>query len=143
MSVYETAEKYAEQLNMSLEQASIRLEYFYKVKEEMKETRKCPKCHQYTLAVEGGEWESGISDWVYCENDNIERIDEEGEKYFGECDFTDSIENKYLFAFEYDFDAVLMMSCSLDINDEVAVKNYIGSTWNEFVEKDTSSLIKS
>lgn len=143
MSIYESAEKYAEHLNMSLEQATIRLEYFSKVKEEMKETRKCPKCKQYTLAVEGGEWESGISDWIYCENDKIEMMDEEGEKYFGECDFTDGVKKEYLFAFDHDFDAVLMMSCSLDINDEEAVENYIGSTWPEFVKRDTESLISS
>lgn len=143
MSVYDSAEKYAEHLNMTLEQAKVRLEYFSKVKEEMKATRKCPKCGEYSLAVEGGEWECGVPDWVYCANDKIEKIDEEGDKYFDECDFTDDVESKYLFAFEHDFDAVLMMSCGLDINNEQEVLNAIGCSWNEFVEKDTNDFVQS
>lgn len=142
MSIYESAEKYAEELNMSVEQAKIRLDYFLKVKEDMRATRKCPKCGQHTLAVEGGEWESGVSDWVYCGNDKIETRDENGDNYFEECDFTDAVKKEYLFAFEIDFDAVLMMSCSLDINNRQEVLNVIGMPWKEFVEKDTKNLFE-
>lgn len=140
MSVYDSTEKYATELNMSIEQAEIRLAYFEKVSEEMKQSRKCPKCQQLTLNVEGGEWESGVRDWVYCANDKIETTDEEGEKIFEECDFTDDVNKEYLFAFHHDFDAVLMMACGLDIHDEKAVFNHIGETWSEFVKKDTETL---
>ncbi len=143
MSIYDSVEGYAKELNMSVEQAKIRIDHFSKTKAEMKESMKCPKCQQYTLAVEHGEWEAGVSSWIYCENDKIEKVDEEGDKYFDECDFTDDVENKYLFAFEHDFDVVLMMSCSVDITNEQEVLSYIGSSWNDFVEKDTESLLQS
>ena len=143
MSIYDSVEGYAKELNMSIEQAKIRVEYFTRVKVEMNETRKCPKCHQYTLAVEGGEWEAGVSDWIYCDNDEIEKTTEDGHKYFDGCDFTDDVENKYLFAFEHDFDAVLMMSCGLDIHNEQEVLNAIGCSWQEFVERDTNDFVQS
>lgn len=142
LGIYESPEKYAEHLNMSLEQAKIRLEYFLKVKEEMKKTQRCPKCEQHTLAIEGGEWESGVSDWIYCENDKIELIDEEGYKYFEECDFTDDVKKEYLFAFEADFDVVLMMSCTVDITNDEEVLKVIGLSWKDFVRKDTEELLK-
>lgn len=143
MSVYDSVEKYATELNMSIEQAEIRLAYFKKVREEMKHSRKCPKCHKYTLEFEGGEWESGIKDWVYCANDEIEKIDDEGNKFLDECDFTDDVRKEHLFAFHHDFDVVLMMSCGLDIHDDEAVLHLIGETWSEFVNKDTKTLLIS
>ena len=78
MCAYESVETYAKFTHMSLEQAKIRYEHFIEIKKQMQESRKCPKCHKHTLAIEYGEWESGVSDWIYCENDE-------------ECDFTDDV----------------------------------------------------
>lgn len=142
ISIYDSVEKYSKKLNMSVEQAKVRLDYFSKVKVEIEESRKCPKCGQYTLVFEGGEWECGISDYIYCENDKIEKVDEEGDLFYDECDFNDDVKSEYLFAFNNDFDVVLMMSCGLDINDNQDVLNAVGLSWDEFVKKDTENLSK-
>ncbi|MGE7843605.1 hypothetical protein ACQKNX_22850 [Lysinibacillus sp. NPDC093712] len=140
MNVYESPEMYSTELNMSLAQAEIRLAHFEKAREKMKQSRQCPKCQQYTLKVEGGEWESGVRDWVYCANEKIEKTDDGGDSIFVDCDFTDDVKNEYLFAFHHDFDAVLMMACGLDIHDEKAVLHNIGEAWSKFVEKDTKKF---
>lgn len=141
MSIYDSVETYSKQLNMSLEQAKIRVEYFLKMRDEMEKSRKCPKCGQLTLDVESGEWESGISDWIYCGNDEIETVNDDGDKFYEECEFTDDVKNEYLFAFDHDFDVVLMMYSSVNITNEKEVLNFIGLSWNEFVENDTKDIM--
>lgn len=127
MSVYESIETYAEFTHMSLEQAKIRYEHFAEIKKQMHESRKCPKCQKHTLAVESGEWESGVSDWIYCENED-------------ECDFTDDVKKEYLFAFEVDFDVILYFACQLEHSNLEQLEREIGLNWNDFIEKEMADI---
>lgn len=141
MGAYESIEKYAEFTGMPLEQAKVRYEHFMEIKKQMHESKKCPKCHEYTLAIEGGEWESGVSDWIYCENDKIQTRDEEGDAFYAECDFTDNVKKEYLFAFEIDFDVVLYFACQIKEEGLESVEQMIGRTWKEFLDKENSEII--
>ena len=88
MSIYENEKEYAEKTFMTLEQAKLRCEFYKKLNQEINDARKCPKCHQDTLEIESGE--EGQSEYVYCESEII-KIDEDGEEYSDECDFTSDV----------------------------------------------------
>jgi hypothetical protein len=36
-----------------------------------------------------GEWEAGISPYIYCSNDEVLQVDSDGKEYLGDCDFTE------------------------------------------------------
>lgn len=142
MALCDNSKEYAEKTLISLEQAEIRCEYFRKIKEKMYEAKKCPKCGEHTLEIEGGSYEEGINSYVYCENDKIIVIDEDGEEYETECDFTSDITKEFEPISDwYDFDVVLMFSLDIDSDGIKAVEEQIGCSWTEFVEKDTMDLI--
>lgn len=126
MNIYESPEEYAETVNISLEQAKIRCEHFLAIQKEIHESLKCPKCGQHTLEFEGGEWEVGVKDYVYCSNDKISTVDEEGDEFMEECDFTDDVKPQYKFYGMHDFDEVLYMHSQSELT--------LGCTWAKFVE---------
>ena len=143
MGVRDSVEGYAEKLNMTVEQAKVRLDHFASMQEGIKESKKCPKCGMYTLEIDGGEWEAGVQAFIYCENDEVPTVDEDGEEYLESCEFTDSPKDCYIFASEPDFDEVLMVSCSINIYDEVEVRAQLGQTWEEFVEESNKHILET
>lgn len=142
MGAYESVENYAKFTHMSLEQAKIRYEHFIAIGKQMHDSKRCPKCQQYTLEYEGGEWESGIKAYVYCENDKIKTTDEDGDTFYEECEFADDVKPEYLFAVEADFDVVLYMACSIENEGLEKIEKQIGYSWQDFVEKENASLLQ-
>jgi hypothetical protein len=142
MSLCDNPKEYAKQTHISLEQAEIRCKYFKELKEKIHAARKCPKCGEHTLAIEGGSYEEGIQSYVYCENDKIPTIDEEGDEYMEECDFTSDVTKEFEpISHWYDFDVVLMFSIDIDRDGIKAIEKQIGCTWSDFVENDTKDLL--
>lgn len=140
MGVYNSLEEYAAFTQMTLEQAKLRYGHFIELRKLVHESRKCPKCNMHTLELEGGEWESGISDYIYCENAEIQSIDEEGDAYEEECDFTDDVNPQYLFAKEADFDIVLYIACSIENEGMENIQKQLGCSWGDFIEKENAKL---
>lgn len=141
MSIYNNSEEYAKRTFMSLEQAEIRCEYFRKLQQKMYESKKCPKCGQHTLEIEGGSYEEGTKDYVYCENDKVSEIDEDGEKYLADCDYTSDVDKEHEPISQwYDFDEVLALVIDFDRNDKKEVEEHIGCSWDKFIDTSNKKL---
>jgi hypothetical protein len=142
MSLCDNAKEYAEKTYITLEQAKIRCQYFIKLKAKIYEAKKCPKCGEHTLEIESGSYEEGYSSYVYCENDKIPTVDEDGDEYMEECDFTSDVTKEFEpISHWFDFDVVLMFSINIESDGIKAVEEQIGCSWSEFVEKDTNDLL--
>lgn len=143
MSIYNNPEVYAKKTLMTTEQAIIRCEHFKKLQQVMYEAKKCPKCRQHTLEIEGGSYEEGTQDYVYCENDKVTVNDEDGEEYLTDCDFTSDVEKEFEpISHWYDFDVVLAFSDNLERDGKDKAEIYIGSSWEEFVNASNEKLDK-
>lgn len=141
MSIYDNPEQYAKEARTTLEQAEVRCAHFKQLAEKMEEIKKCPKCGARTLELEGGSYEEGIKEYVYCENDEVKEIDEEdGEEYFTECQFTSPITKEYqALDSYYDFDIVLEFASEIDELGLETIEKRIGLSWHEFVEKENQT----
>lgn len=132
MSIYESPAKYAAYTKMSIEDATRRCEHFQKIRDELHELSKCPLCENHTLEYEGGEWEAGISSYIYCDNEETD------------CEFTTDSNFRDLESHMHsDFDVVLMFASVLENEGLEATEQQIGLTWNEFLAKETTDLIVS
>lgn len=141
MSIYNNTEEYAKQTFMSLEQSEIRCKYFRKIQQKMHESKRCSKCGQHTLEIESGSYEEGTQDFVYCENDKVSVIDEYGEKYLTDCDFTSDVDKEYEPVNHwYDFDEVLAFSIDFESNGKEMVEKHIGCSWDEFINESNKKL---
>lgn len=136
LSIYDDAKKYAKETFMTIEQAEVRCIYFKKMQEERHLAKICPKCGKQTLEIESGSYEEGISPYVYCENEEGEKvIDKDGNEFFNECDFTSDVTKEYTAINHwYDFDEILSFSIEVEREGLKKIEKQIGCTWNEFVE---------
>lgn len=126
---------------MSLEQAEKRCEHFKKLKEQIYQAKKCPKCGEHTLEIEGGSYEEGIKPYVYCENNKVKVFDGV-EEYEDDCDFSSKITKEFEFLNSYcDFDVALAFVVDIQRDGFERTEKNIGCSWNEFIEKDTLSMV--
>ncbi len=146
MSIYDNPQEYANKAYITLEQAKIRCKHFKKIEEEINETRKCPKCGEYTLEFEGGSYEEGYSDFIYCTNE-VRQIDEDCdgcdvcEGCFVECEFTSNVTGQFEpLSDGYNFDIVLYFSFQIKECGIEEVEKQIGGSWPQFVDRDNSTL---
>jgi hypothetical protein len=95
MSIYENPTQYAEKNSIPLELAEKWCEDMLKIDNKINLLKVCPICNQPTLEYESGSYEESISDYIYCENDKILMIDENGEECETECAFTSNIVGEY------------------------------------------------
>lgn len=141
MSIYNDPKEYAQKTFTTTEQAEIRCKYFNELQAIIHEAKKCPKCNQHTLEIEGGSYEEGTHDFVYCENDKFTVLDEDDEEYLTDCGFISAVEKKYEpINHWYDFDEVLAFSIDIEKSGKDKVENIIGCTWNEFVNSSNEKL---
>lgn len=137
MSIYDNPQEYAKKTFITLEQAVLRCQHFKKLKKEIQEAKKCPKCGAYTLEFESGCYEEGYGDFIYCTNE-ISDVDEDGEEVFVECGFTSSLTEQFQpLVHWYDFDIILMFSNDIEERGMDKVEKEIGCSWPEFVDKIT------
>lgn len=142
MSIYNNIEEYAKQTFMTTEQATIRCAHFKELEQKTHEAKKCPKCGKHMLAIETGSYEEGTHDYVYCENEQVLVVDEDGDECFTDCDFTSDVETEYEPIWHwYDFDEVLAFSIELETEYKKEVETHIGSSWLEFVEASNKKLV--
>lgn len=141
MSIYNNPEQYAKETHMTLAQAEVRCAHFKQLAQKMEDIRTCPKCGKNTLELEGGSYEEGIKASVYCENDEVKVVDEEdGEEYFTDCDFTSPVTKEYqALDSYYDFDIVLEFAGEINEVGITEIEKRIGSSWNDFVEKENKT----
>lgn len=140
MYIKTNPEEYAKEMNMTIEQAEVRCNYFEKLEKKLIESKKCPVCGEYTLE-EGFEENE---DYIYCDNDEVEKEKENGEKFFTSCDFIDENTGKYLFVFEINYDVVAVAAETIkDIKDSEEVTRFLGGTWEEFVERQNKILLEN
>lgn len=140
MSIYDSVEGYAQQLNMTVGQATEMVGSLKSIAGLMDKSRKCPLCFGNTLEFDSGEWETGTKAYVYCENGKVRSKDAEGNKFLDTCDFSDSDASKYLFTEAHDCDVILGTASFLDIRNEQAVRRELGQTWSECVDVTNADL---
>jgi len=141
--IYDNAEEYAKQTFTTLEQAKIRCDHYKKLQEQQHQAKKCPKCGQHTLEFETGCYEEGYGDYIYCENEKVEKvIDEDGEEFYKECDFTSKVTKNFEPIHHWwDFDEVLAFSIDIERDGKEEIEKQIGCTWTQFVENANKELI--
>ncbi|MCK2000725.1 hypothetical protein MZM54_04890 [[Brevibacterium] frigoritolerans] len=140
MSLYNNPKEYAKETMMSIEQATLRCEHFKKIQQIMHEAKKCPKCGKHSLGIEGGSYEEGYSDYVYCENDEVVVI-ENGEELFTDCGFTSDVKEEYEpLNHWYDFDVILSFCFQIKEEGLPETERNIGCTWDEFINKEKKQL---
>jgi carboxypeptidase C (cathepsin A) len=141
MSLYDHPKEYAKETFMSLDQAEIRCRHYKKMQEKRHKAKKCPTCGKHTLQIEDGSYEEGITAYVYCENDEVPYVDEEGDTCFTDCEFTSEITEQYEpISHWYDFDEVLAFSMEVEEEGIKKIEERIGCTWTEFVEGSNKEL---
>lgn len=125
---------------MTLEQAKKRCEYFKKLHEQIHEAKKCPKCGEHTLEVEGGSYEENIKPYIYCSNDKVKVVDGQ-EEYEDDCDYSSEITKEYEFLNTYcDFDVILAFVVDLERDGFERTEKNIGCSWKEFIEKESKDI---
>ncbi|WP_311078105.1 hypothetical protein [Paenibacillus polymyxa] len=113
MSIYDDPAAYARKVRITERLSRIWCEYQVKITEEHEAAKRCPSCGKHTLEYEGGSYEESISPYIYCSNDEIPAVDEDGEKYFFECDYSADFDNEKHEAIpiDYTYDHILAMNC--------------------------------
>lgn len=137
MSIYNDPDQYAKLTRIPLETAKIFCNHYLNVQEEIEKATICPKCGEQTLDYESGSYEEGTNTYVFCANDSIKRIDNEGNEYEDECEFSSEDVEKFAPLFpHYDLDVVLYFASTFkeEENWDKSTKEVIGSPWHEFVE---------
>jgi hypothetical protein len=111
MSLYADPMKYARMVRLPLSLAKTWCEKQLKIENEIEKARVCPTCQKATLEYETGDYEAGTTDYIYCSNDEIQVIDEDGEPYFTECDFVSDPQKQFEpLMIGYDFDFISALS---------------------------------
>lgn len=129
MSIYDNPGNYSKYTNMPLEDAIARCEHFKQQREKLRELSKCPMCNKYSLFHEAGEYESGISSYIYCDSEDED------------CEFTaDGDFRGFESEIHSDFDVVLMFAGVLESEGLEAVEKQLGISWSEFISKEAASF---
>jgi len=111
MSIYNDPIKYAKLTRIPISYARIWCLNQLEIQTVIDAAKVCPKCGKATLELEGGCYEEGTQDYVYCANDEIPAVDDDGEEYFTECDYTADPEKEHeTLSSWYDFDVILALS---------------------------------
>lgn len=71
-SIYTNPYKYAYICDVPIEYARIVQKRQNNIAKIIYNARKCPKCGSHSLCFEGGSYEEGYDDYIYCENDECE-----------------------------------------------------------------------
>lgn len=131
MSIYENHEEYAKKTGMSLKSAMLRCEHFKKINEIIQAAKKCPSCKKHTLEYEGGSYEEGTKDFIYC--DNTEE----------DCEFTAAPnETTKWLQNGCDFDDVLYLAIDMKTVGQNAMEIRLGCDWQTFLNKKNQSLLE-
>lgn len=125
-SVYLNPYKYAYICDVPIEYARIAQKRQNNISKIIYNARKCPKCGSHSLCFEGGSYEEGYGDYIYCDNESC------GEDF----EVSDIKNGEYLSGW-LDFDVVLY-TCSGETDaerqkDRIAMCNSenVGD-WHEF-----------
>lgn len=111
MCIYDDHKAYARKVRITERMAKLWCDHQKKKIKEIHEAKKCPLCSAHTLEYESGSYEYNEPDYVYCDNDEIPLVDEEGESYLGTCEFaTTNIEDYIKLQHGYDFDYLLALN---------------------------------
>lgn len=137
MSIYDDPVTYAKKVRIPVSLSKIWCAEQLRLQKEMDAARVCPKCGHGTLVLEGGSYEECTSDYVYCEYDEIPAVDEEGEEYFKECDYTSDPKKEHEpLSSWYDFDVILAMS----IGKDSAFEEETLQDWVRFVKSEVNNI---
>jgi len=134
LSIYNDPIAYAREYRVPVRLSRIWCEKQLALRAEQEAASICPKCRQPALVIEHGNYEEGTRDYVYCDNDEIPALNEDGEKEYISCDFVSEFEKQFEpLAHWWDFDPIIAMNCgTMD-----GVKEFGGlAEWLKFV-RDT------
>lgn len=98
-SIYANPYKYAYICDVPIEYARIVQKRENNIAKIVYNARKCPKCGSRSLCFEGGSYEEGYGDYIYCDNENCE-----------ETFLVSDINNGQYLSGWFDFDSVLWAS---------------------------------
>ncbi|MGR6760290.1 hypothetical protein ACU1JV_00405 [Paenibacillus sp. T2-29] len=135
MSIYDDPAAYARKVRITERLSRIWCEYQAKILKEHEAAKRCPSCGKHTLEYEGGSYEECIQPYIYCSNDEILAIDEDGVEYFAECDFSADfdIEKHEAIPIDHTYDHILAMNCGT-MN---GVKEFGGlKAWFAYAKRD-------
>ncbi|KJD37375.1 hypothetical protein QD46_25240 [Paenibacillus polymyxa] len=135
MSIYDDPAAYARKVRITERLSRTWCEYQAKILKEHEAAKRCPSCGKHTLEYEGGSYEECIQPYIYCSNDEISALDEDGEEYFAECDFSADFDNDKHEAIpiDYTYDHILAMNCGT-MN---GVKEFGGlQAWFAYAKRD-------
>lgn len=145
MSIYNDIKAYANENNISEEQAKIRCEYFLAVEKQVELAMVCPTCKQATLEVEPGSYEEGYPTYIRCDNDKVPFIEEgQTESIFTDCEFTSDVTDEFAVLSDgRDFDIVRYIAGDIRESDSEYPNFPDNMSWSEFVDDDNLSLLKA
>lgn len=129
--IYNDVKRYAETVKITEEKAEIICRYFLDLYRLQYELSKCPKCGEYTLTIDSGEFDelthtTLYNAYVLCTNDKVlvseEILGESGkvviETYEDDCEFeSDDLEKYGLLNHWVDFDE-LLYTTYLEMSEE-------------------------
>lgn len=137
MSIYADHVAYARKVRITESMAKIWCDNQLKLAAEIEEARKCPVCGKKTLEYEIGSYEENERDCIYCSNDQIPLVDEDGEHYFGECDFATTETEKYEALMPwYDFDTLWAFSYP----ENLIIANEGLQEWLKFAKEEVEKI---
>lgn len=138
MSIHNDHVEYAKKVRMPVNLAKIWCTNQLEIKEEMNKAKICPKCEKPTLELELGSYEEGYNDYVYCVNNEILAIDDDGEEYYTDCDYTSEPKNEHEpLSCWYDFDVLLAHSIGYD---ESRKHDTDLQEWLKFVREEVGKI---
>ena len=108
MSLYKNPKQYAKEMGIPERLAILFCGYQLKLAERIEKAKFCPQCGKSSLEFELGSYEEQSVDQVYCENDMVPFVNEDGEPDYKECEFHTSNINEDLALLQIgaDFDPV-------------------------------------
>lgn len=137
MSIYTDYAAYARKVRITERLAKIWCDNQLKLAAEIEEAKKCPSCGKNTLEYEMGSYEENERDCIYCSNYEIPLVDEDGEQYFGECDFvTTEIDKHEALMPWYDFDTLWAFSYP----ENLIIANEGLQGWLKFVKEEVEKI---
>jgi hypothetical protein len=108
VSLYKNPKQYAKEMGITERLAILFCGYQLRLAERIEKAKFCPQCGKASLEFELGCYEEQSVDQVYCENDMVPFVNEDGEPDYKECEFHTSniTADTALLQFGSDFDPV-------------------------------------